>query len=57
MSEAATSPKRGLFQSLSKRVSGYRNKKRNDQPPSSPGSQASDSASESQSKQQAAVVK
>lgn len=51
MSDSAASPKRGLFQSLSKRVSGYRNKKRDDLRPSSPGSHTSDSASESQSKQ------
>ena len=51
MSEGAVSPKKGLFQSLSKRVSGYRNKRKGDQHPSSPGSQVSESASESQSKQ------
>ncbi|KAL0042569.1 hypothetical protein WJX79_003940 [Trebouxia sp. C0005] len=46
MSENAASPKRGLFQSLSKRVSEYRNKKKDD--PSSPRSQASETTSESQ---------
>jgi len=49
MSENAASPKRGLFQSLSKRVSGYRNKKKDD--PSSPRSQASETTSESQREQ------
>ncbi|KAL3144495.1 hypothetical protein ABBQ32_004234 [Trebouxia sp. C0010 RCD-2024] len=47
MSEGAVSPKKGLFQSLSKRVSGYRSKKKSEQHPSSPGSQGSESASES----------
>lgn len=51
MSEGAVSPKKGLFQSLSKRVSGYRSKKKSEQHPSSPGSQVSESASESLSKQ------
>ncbi|KAL0049379.1 hypothetical protein WJX82_000806 [Trebouxia sp. C0006] len=46
MSENAASPKRGLFQSLSKRVSGYRSKKKDD--PSSPRSHASETTSEGQ---------
>ena len=42
------SPKRGLFQSLSQRVSGYRSKKKSGQHPVSPGSQVSETASEGQ---------
>lgn len=48
MSEGVVPPKRGLFQSLSKRMSGYRNKRKNERNPSSPRSQTSESASEGQ---------